>query len=72
MGAMGATDAAGSLRGRAGLTGLGLVLMLGACGQTTNDWDLRAPDRGISTSAAVRDLAARPATDARGVISYPG
>ncbi|MGA1268535.1 MAG: LysM peptidoglycan-binding domain-containing protein, partial [Gemmobacter sp.] len=69
---MGATDAAGSLRGRAGLTGLGLVLMLGACGQTTNDWDLRAPDRGISTSAAVRDLAARPATDARGVISYPG
>ena len=72
MGAMGATDAAGTVRGRAGLTGLGLVLMLGACGQTTNDWDLRAPDRGISTSAAVRDLAARPATDARGVISYPG
>lgn len=72
MGAMGAGSGRKLGLGHAGLTGLGLVLTLGACGQTTNDWDLRAPDRGISTSAAVRDLASRPATDARGIISYPG
>jgi murein DD-endopeptidase MepM/ murein hydrolase activator NlpD len=64
------------MQGRfAAARGIGVLAVAGllvGCTQETVDWDLRAPDRGISTSAAARNAAARPAADPRGVISYPG
>lgn len=49
---------------------LGGVLALSACQNQAMDWDLRS---GLNTSDAARTATvARPASDARGIISYPG
>ncbi|HPD92310.1 MAG TPA: peptidase M23, partial [Pararhodobacter sp.] len=50
----------------------GALTLSGCASMSTLDWDLR-PSAGFSTSDAARAAtAARPAPDARGVISYPG
>jgi len=51
----------------------GIALLLSGCAAASNfDWDLR-PSNRFSTSAAARQAtSARPAPDARGIISYPG
>ncbi|WP_461472232.1 peptidoglycan DD-metalloendopeptidase family protein [Pararhodobacter sp.] len=51
---------------------VGAAMLAGCTSTNTLDWDLR-PSNRFSTSAAVRQpTSARPAPDARGVISYPG
>mgnify|MGYP003631395291 FL=1 len=64
-------DSRGLLK-RVALMG-GIALLLSGCATVPNfDWDLRPTNR-FSTSAAARQAtAARPAPDARGIISYPG
>jgi LysM repeat protein len=53
--------------------GVAATLIAGCDRQGPLDWDLRSSNSGLSTSAAARQAAvARPAPDARGVISYPG
>lgn len=46
------------------------LLALGACSEPL-DLDLRGFGQGFSTTEAVQSLAARPAPDDRGIISYP-
>ena len=60
--------------GRARVLALGVAatLIAGCDRQGPLDWDLRSANSGLSTAAAARQAAARPAPDARGVISYPG
>ncbi len=50
------------------------LLLLSACGNPGDlDWDLRAGPGSLDTTEGARaPTAARPAADARGVISYPG
>ena len=47
------------------------MILLGACGTNSLDWDLRQPGSSLdTTSAAQGAAAARPQPDSRGVISY--
>ncbi len=55
---------------RTGLALCATLALLGGCGDI-RDWDLR-PGSGFSTAEAARQATqARPAPDARGIISYP-
>ena len=51
-----------------------VALILSGCGGSLSDldWDLRPSDRFSTTEGARAATAARPAADARGIISYPG
>lgn len=59
--------------GRISLLVVATGLALSGCGgMDTLDWDLRPSGRFSTSDAALTATAARPAPDARGVISYPG
>jgi murein DD-endopeptidase MepM/ murein hydrolase activator NlpD len=46
--------------------------VLAGCTTAGLDWDLRGPGRGDTSAAAAQATRARPAPDARGVLTYPG
>ena len=68
---LGAPLSGGRMRMALALTS-GLAILAGCGSMSDFDWDLRPSNRFSTSEGARTSTAARPAPDARGVISYPG